>query len=215
MKPILTALMMLMTLWLPQSRPANAADRAGEFDYYVLALSWAPSWCNTVDNPRDSISCDRGRKIGFTVHGLWPQSEQGWPSDCIARQSDPSRRETREMQDLMGSSGLAWYQWRKHGRCSGLAAKDYFALMRKAAEQIQTPEVFSKLSREVSLPAKVVEEAFIEANPSLDRKSVTVTCQGNHFQEVRVCLAKDLSPRACAPDASRDCTRNVLMPAPR
>ncbi len=215
MKPLLTLLSALMLATLSLGQPGQAADRAGDFDYYVLSLSWAPSWCNTANDTRDSNSCDPGRKTGFVVHGLWPQFENGWPSDCQTSAPGPTRQDTRAMRDLMGSSGLAWYQWRKHGRCSGLASRDYFALMREAASRITTPEVLTKLPRTVSLPAKVVEEAFIEANPQLSEKSITVTCKGEHFQEVRICLAKDLSPRACAPDASRDCTRKVLLPAPR
>ena len=131
--------------------PASAQNVAGRFDYYVLALSWAPSWCRSTDDPRDSNSCDIGRKTGFTVHGLWPQSERGWPSNCPSNFPGPSRAETRAMIDLMGSSGLAWYQWRKHGRCSGLSATAYFDLMKSATEQVKIPEIFAQLHREVSL----------------------------------------------------------------
>ncbi|MFO1140278.1 MAG: hypothetical protein U1E41_14510 [Paracoccus sp. (in: a-proteobacteria)] len=74
------------------------------------------------------------------------------------------------MADIMGSSGLAWYQWKKHGRCTGLSSADYFALTRKAAALIAIPATLRNLPRDVSLPAKVVEDAFIEANRTVARR---------------------------------------------
>lgn len=203
-----------LALSLPAGAQEGRANRAGEFDYYVLALSWAPSWCRTTRDTRDSNSCETGRKAGFTVHGLWPQFEQGWPADCPTNQTGPSRRQSRAMVDIMGSSGLAWYQWRKHGSCSGLSAAQYYDTIRKARAAIEIPELFSRLTRDVTLPAKVVEDAFLELNPDLTRNAITVTCQGRDLQEVRICLTKDLEPRDCAPDTRRDCARSMLMSPP-
>ncbi|MFC3570504.1 ribonuclease T2 family protein [Paracoccus simplex] len=194
---------------------ALAQDIAGRFDYYVLSLSWSPSWCRAEGGAEDAAQCDAGRRIGFVVHGLWPQYERGWPEDCRTDARDPSRRESRAMADVMGSGGLAWYQWKKHGRCSGLTARDYFALTRKAAKAIAVPGPLHRLDRDVTLPAQVVEEAFIEANPALTRDGITVTCRDRALQEVRICLTRDLEPRACGADARRDCPGRFLTPAPR
>lgn len=194
---------------------SQGRDIAGRFDYYVLALSWAPSWCRAVDDPRDANSCDPGRRAHFVVHGLWPQYEQGWPTDCETAYRNPSRAESRAMTDLTGSSGLAWYQWRKHGRCSGLSATGYFAATRDAARAVTIPPVLARLTRDVQLPANVIEDAFIEANPGLTRDGITVTCRDGDLQEVRICLTRDLTPRDCGSDARRDCTRSMVMPAPR
>ncbi len=205
----------LLTALLLAAPAALAKDVAGRFDYYVLSLSWSPDWCRTEGDSRDAEQCDTGRRIGFVVHGLWPQYERGWPEDCTTGARDPSRRESRAMADVMGSSGLAWYQWKKHGRCSGLAAADYFALTRKAAKQITIPEPLRRLNRDVTLPATLVEDAFIAANPELTREGITVTCRDRALQEVRICLTPDLTPRACAPDTRRDCSGSFLMSAPR
>ncbi|MBU3032276.1 ribonuclease T2 family protein [Paracoccus marinaquae] len=195
---------------LPLQAPAE--DVAGRFDYYVLSLSWSPAWCRQEGYARDAAQCDRGRGIDFTVHGLWPQYERGWPQDCRTDQRDPSRRESASMADLMGSGGLAWYQWQKHGRCSGLSAADYYAATRDAAARIAIPEVFEDLDRDIRLPPSVVEEAFIEANPELSRDGITVTCRDAALQEVRICLTRDLQPRDCARDVLRDCARpDILM----
>jgi ribonuclease T2 len=107
--------------------PAYAdGERAGEFDYYVMALSWSANWCALEGDSRNDPQCDAGRGLTFTLHGLWPQYEEGWPAFCRTGHSDPSRSQTAAMADIMGGAGLAFYQWKKHGRCSGLPADAYF-----------------------------------------------------------------------------------------
>ena len=189
-------------------------EAAGDFDYYVMALSWSPAWCAGEGAGRGAAQCVAGAR--FVLHGLWPQNEQGWPSYCRTGMRDPSRAESAAMADVMGSGGSAWYQWKKHGRCSGLPARGYYALARAAYGRIAIPEVFTRLQKEVRLPAAVVEEAFIEANPGLELDMVTVTCDRRRIDEVRICLSKALEPRPCAPDARRDCQMtDALMAPPR
>jgi ribonuclease T2 len=109
------------------------------------------------------------------------------------------------MADIMGSGGLAWHQWQKHGRCTGLSAQEYLALSRRAYGSVAIPPVFRTLDRDVTLPASVVEEAFLDANPGLAPDQITVTCKGDMIAEVRLCLTKDLEPRRCGADVIRDC----------
>ena len=146
--------------------PAFAdGEPAGDFDYYVLSLSWSPTWCALEGDDRGSDQCDDRHAHGWILHGLWPQYEIGWPSFCRTAERDPSRSDTAAMADVMGTSGLAWYQWKKHGRCSGLSSAEYFAAARRAYDAVSRPDVFRRLDRAVRLPASVVEEAFLEANP--------------------------------------------------
>ena len=181
-------------------------ERAGEFDYYVMALSWSPNWCALEGDRRDADQCDPKHDYGWIMHGLWPQFERGWPSYCNTSARNPSRSETGAMTDIMASGGLAWHQWKKHGRCSGLASQDYFALTREAYAKINRPAVFRKLDKSVKLPARVVEDAFLEANPTLKPDQITITCKSSHIQEARICLTKDLEYRTCGADVIRDCT---------
>jgi ribonuclease T2 len=181
-------------------------ERAGDFDYYLLSLSWSPTWCALEGDARNAPQCAPGRDLGWVLHGLWPQYEEGWPSWCWSRARDPSRATTRAMADIMGSPGLAWHQWKKHGRCSGLPAEDYFAAARAAWGSITRPELLRELDRPVRLPARVIEEAFLDVNPGWTAGMVTVTCRDGRIHEMRLCLTKDLAPRPCAPDAAHDCT---------
>ncbi len=181
-------------------------EPAGEFDYYVLSLSWSPNWCAREGDARGSDQCDARHDYGWILHGLWPQFHQGWPSYCRTPEAQPSRSMTRRMEDIQGSAGLAWHQWKKHGTCSGLSAPAYFALSREAYDRVQRPEVFRKLDATVKLPASVVEEAFLKANPGLERDMITITCKQGYIEEVRLCLSRDLDPVPCGRDVIRDCT---------
>lgn len=186
--------------------------RAGDFAYYVLSLSWSPSWCATEGAKRGASQCTPGARAAFVLHGLWPQFETGYPSYCRTPAADPSRAQSAAMEDIMGAQGAAWYQWKKHGRCAGLSAADYYATARQAYGSIAIPPVFQGLASDVRLPASVVEDAFVQANPGLSRDMLTVTCKAERIAEVRVCLNKDLSPRRCGADVIRDCNlRDALM----
>jgi len=192
----------LLILLYANGAPAQA-DRAGEFDYYVLALSWSPNWCALEGDAREAEQCERD--LGWSLHGLWPQYERGWPDFCPTLESAPTRRQTAAMADIMGSSGLAWHQWRKHGTCAGVSAADYFSQSRFAYGQIVKPPVLRQLDRRFRISAKVIEDAFLQSNPSLEPDMITITCRSGHIQEARICLTKGLAPRVCGSDVIRDC----------
>lgn len=196
----------LLALLLGATTAQADGEKAGVFDYYVLSLSWSPTWCALEGDARDSPQCDASRDFGWVLHGLWPQYTRGWPAYCPTSARNPSRAMTRDMADVMGTSGLAWHQWNKHGTCTGLSATDYYALSREAYASVNRPAVFRKLDRAVKLPASVVEEAFMQANPQLDADMVTITCKQGRIQEARICLSKDLDPVPCGRDVIRDCT---------
>ncbi|MAX74507.1 MAG: ribonuclease T [Nioella sp.] len=205
---------LIMALMLIAGAARAEGERAGAFDYYVLALSWTPTWCAIEGDGRGSPQCDPGQGFGFTLHGLWPQYEEGWPSYCPTSERNPSRGMTADMADIMGSSGLAWHQWNKHGVCSGLSARDYFALSRLAYERVTRPDLLRNLGHEVRLPAEVIEEAFLEENPDLRDETTTVTCRDGRVQEIRICLTRDLDPRECGRDVARDCSLQEAIFAP-
>ncbi len=183
------------------SSPALAQqDPAGKFDYYVLALSWAPNWCALTGDSQGDAECDK-HGLTFTLHGLWPQFDAGgFPANCRTSARDPSRYDTAAMEDIMGSDGLAWHEWKAHGRCSGLASDDYLALMRKAYDSVQVPPLFSRIGENLQVKPDVIKAAFLESNPALAPEDIAVTCEQGMIQEVRICLTKDLTPRPCGPE---------------
>lgn len=112
---------------------ASAQDRRqntpGEFDFYVLSLSWSPSFCEEVaergNSERSQQAQCGGRPFSFVVHGLWPQYERGFPEYCD-RDSWLDRNIMTSMLDLMPAPGLIFNEWKKHGTCSGLGPRGYF-----------------------------------------------------------------------------------------
>ena len=202
-------------LLLAASGPALAdGEAAGDFDYFVAALSWSATWCDLEGAARGEPQCDAGRGITFVLHGLWPQYETGWPTYCRTGEHDPSRGDTAAAADVFGGAGAAFYQWKKHGRCAGLSAPAFYAKARRVREAIVIPKVFAQINRRLEVPASVVEGAFIEANPGLKPDMITITCNQGMIEEVRICLTPDLAPRRCGEDTLRDCTLKdaVLLP---
>ncbi|WP_227444981.1 ribonuclease T2 [Cognatishimia sp. F0-27] len=193
--------------------PPVAADgeKSGAFDYYVLSMSWSPTWCALEGDARQSPQCDENRDLGWVMHGLWPQYHRGWPAYCPTAERPPSRSMTAAMADIMGTSGLAWHQWRKHGVCSGLSAPAYYALSREAFARVRRPEILRKLDRPIRLPASVIEEAFLEANPGWEPDMLTITCKSGRIQEARLCLSKTLDPVPCGQDVARDCRQKDAL----
>lgn len=90
-----------------QAQPRNQrGGEPGSFDFYVLALSWSPGFCE-LDGERDRNreQCAEGAGLGFVVHGLWPQHEQGYPSECGPAGRTPSRIALDQAKGLFPSDG--------------------------------------------------------------------------------------------------------------
>lgn len=204
-----------LVIALVLARPA-AADQAGDFAYYVLALSWSPSWCLVEGDARRAAQCDPVEDTGFILHGLWPQHLDGWPEYCEPDTRDPTPAEAAAMADIMGSEGLARHEWEKHGTCSGLGPEGYYALSRQAFPAIRRPERLRALAEPARLAPAAIERAFLAANPTLAPEAVSVTCRDGLFREVRICLDRALAPRPCTGPAARECPLpEVVVPRVR
>lgn len=188
-----------LMLWLVGMAPLAAqSNRAGAFDHYLLALTWMPSFCEIEGERRDDPRCADGARAGWMLHGLWPQHRGGaWPEYCQTVHRAPSRTETAAMAWLFGTSGSAWHQWNKHGRCTGLTSRDYYALSERAVDSVTLPDVFGALDRDLRLHPDVIEAAFSEANPRISADMMLVTCRERMVYELRICMTRDLEPRDC------------------
>ena len=203
---------------------ASAQDRRqnapGEFDFYVLSLSWSPSVCEAAAERGSSgnsqqVQCG-GRPFSFVVHGLWPQYEHGFPDYCQRPSPRLDRNIMSSMLDLMPAPGLIFSEWDKHGTCSGLGAKAYFETIRKARSAVKIPEDFLELSAPKTVAPAEIEDAFAKVNPGLSTSSMAVICNRNRLSEVRICMSKDLQFRACEDIDRHGCRRDqVLMPPMR
>lgn len=201
-----------------QDRPARQppAIPPGAFDYYVLALSWSPTYCQTEATDRDKLQCKGERPFAFIVHGLWPQNENGYPEDCPTDTPRVPDALVDDLLDIMPSRGLIGHEWRAHGACSGLSQEDYFAAVRQAYEAVAIPARFESIETALSLPPQQILREFMTANErAATPKSMVVTCGGGtHLDEVRICLTKEMRFRDCGRQTQRaTCRREtVIMP---
>jgi ribonuclease T2 len=217
-----------MTLWrgalaalalflLAQPSLAQQRGKPGEFDFYLLALSWTPSYCEAEGDKRGrDEQCSRARPYAFVVHGFWPQYERGYPRSCVDRAPYVQNHTLQSVSDLMPTRGLILHQWRTHGTCAGLQPEAYFQKLREARERVQIPARFHRLNDYAMVSPAEVERAFIEANPQLPAAAISVTCDDRRLREVRICMSKDLAFRDCTENERRACRASrVVMPPVR
>jgi ribonuclease T2 len=195
-----------------RSATAAAGSAGGEFDYYVLSLSWSPHHCAT-DGRDDEQQCGTQRRYEFIAHGLWPQYERGYPEECAVGER-VSRQTLESMRDIMPSDGLIRHEWSKHGTCSGMDERSYFAAVRRAFDAIAIPQTFRGSGVRVQTSAEAVRSDFARANPGLDREEFALRCDGQYLAEVRVCMDKSLEPRRCGADVRSNCRANPLVVRP-
>lgn len=190
---------------------ASAAE--ADFDFYVLSLSWSPTYCATDPDAERSEQCAGDASHAFVVHGLWPQYERGFPLSC----GNPGRLPRRlvdSMLDIMPDRGLVAHEWERHGTCSGLEPEDYFATLREAYALVEVPSELDGPDATRTRSAASIEAAFVEANPGLSTRGVAVDCKDGLLKEVRLCLTMELEFRTCREVDSRGCrSRSVTIPA--
>ena len=185
----------------------------GRFDYYVLSLSWTPGFCATEGDGKGRAECRRGAATGFSVHGLWPQYDRGYPSDCEGS-GRLDRAALAETDGVYPDERLARYEWRKHGTCSGLSPSAYFAAAKGARDMVVIPGRFANPRADQTLAPVEVERAFTDANPRLRPGMLAAICQRGTLEEVRVCLTRDLRGFQACPEVVREGCRSGSLDVP-
>lgn len=193
-------------------RSDRSAGRTGDFDYYLVSLSWSPSYC--VLHPDDHRQCGKG--YGFVLHGLWPQKMSGgYPQDCDPSEALPDSV-VRKTLPFMPSEKLIHHEWTKHGTCSGLGAEAYFSLADRAFSAVRVPSKFEQPQIAFALSAEETRREFAAVNPQFPPDTFTVQCSGNELQEVRLCMSTDAKAQACGRGVRSQCRDGpVQVPASR
>lgn len=198
--------------------PALARNEPGDFDYYMLVLSWSPTYCESQEaNGRDGGGqCAGPRPYAFVLHGLWPQYENGWPENCPTRERPwvPDDLIGR-MLDIMPSRTLVIHEYRKHGTCAGLSPEAYYETARKLHQSVRIPERYAGPATTLTLSPSDIVKDFLSANPGLQDGMISLSCNRDKLREVRLCFSRDLKPRACGAGETRrkSCTLNkVALP---
>jgi ribonuclease T2 len=199
------------TSFAKHKKPQSTSDSntPGQFDYYLLTLSWAPQFCATNPNGRGTAECNPSKHMGLVVHGLWPQYNNGkWPEDC-ASTPPVSTSTVNHMLPMMPGKQLIQHEWSKHGTCSGLSVKDYFGSIEKLYTGLSVPDEFKKPADSAQTSPRDIEAAFASAN-SAPQEAFRVSCPQQDFSAVQICLDKDLKYMAC-PTTQKDCRADQIQ----
>jgi ribonuclease T2 len=193
--------------------PSQSGEK-GVFDYYVMALSWSPSYCET--HPDEEEQCSH-KGYGFVLHGLWPQySDGGGPENC-ATTDEVDKKTAEHALAFMPSRSLINHEWRTHGACSGMSAPDYFALADRAFASLHVPPELNAPEKSLDTTSDGVRDAFRRANPGLADEMMSLHCSRGELVEVRVCLDKNVTLQACGKRMQSHCpaTAGITVPASR
>ncbi len=194
-------------------RGFDSQDRARQFDYYLLSLSWSPEYCAGSPGGGGSQQCGGERQFGFVVHGLWPQYNRGYPQFC-RNNSRVSNALIERMLPVMPSERLIRHEWKKHGTCSGLTAGQYFEKVEDAFALVTVPAPYKSPIEAVTVAPRQMKKDFAAANRNFTEKNFALSCKGRFLSEVRVCLDKDLNPRQCGSDIRDACRAEKVILRP-
>ena len=204
----------------PTQKPTNNATKSvaptptkgkripntpGDFDFYVMSLSWSPDFCASNDDPQQ---CSLDKKLGFVLHGLWPQYNRGYPADCS---NVPLPKDAQQkFPNLFPSTKLYTHEWDKHGTCSGLKPQDYLALAKTVKESIVIPTAYRSPAKAFRTTPDQLKADFVSANSTMSTDALAVQCSGSgrYLQELRVCFSREGQPITCSKEVQNDAAKS-------
>lgn len=140
----------------PAPVPKRAERTATRDEFFILAVSWQPAFCETRPDTPECRSQSRNRfdASNFTLHGLWPQPEYCGISSRIEQADRSGRWSTlpeldlppdlqRRLNEAMPGtrSQLDRHEWTKHGSCFDGDAEQYFAASLTLLDQLNASPV--------------------------------------------------------------------------
>jgi len=221
MKLAKISVLYIVILFLNLSSLSFAFSTTGRFDYYVLALSWQPGFCETKPQKPECISQTRDRfdATHFSLHGLWPNvrgdnthgydycgvSKDIYKKDkkrkwCRLPKLELSDSIIRELQVYMPGFGtcLQRHEWYKHGACTGLTANEYFKLSLSLVRELSESSFNRFISESVGsyLQRNSILRAFDDAFGQGASSFLELKCKSvkgeKLLTEIRIYLRKDL-----------------------
>ena len=190
-------------------RPDESPARRVRFDFYLLALTLEPAFCedgNQRIGQCRALDAGAFRRTPLVLHGLWPEARQpgAYPRDCEGPRLSLEPATRAELSRWMPGAreGLDRHEWRMHGTCSGLDDDEYFraaiagtrrandalgeAIRRNAGQRVTATALRAAADR--AAPGFGQHLVFMcrtlrNADPAKSRRP--------HLVEVRVCLDDD------------------------
>jgi ribonuclease T2 len=195
------------------ARHHRSSAQTSGFDFYLLSLSLAPSFCSLSPRNQAKDECQQLTETAFektplTIHGLWPNRARVSVNQQPFRCSDaPIGTLSPGLQaDLAiympGGADLRGHEWEKHGTCSGLSPEDYFGkavALAKHANDVIGGVMRDKGVLGGSLNIRDLLAAVATKDPAL-APAIVVDCAmprgggASVVVEIRVLYSKDFAP---------------------
>ncbi|XP_028805392.1 ribonuclease 2-like isoform X1 [Neltuma alba] len=189
-----------------------------EFDYFALALQWPVTYCRRTRHCCSSNACCRGSNAPteFTIHGLWPDYNDGsWPSCCSRTSFDEKEISTLtnaleqywpslscgSPSTCHGTRGSFWaHEWETHGTCSFPVIRDeynYFLTTLNVYFKYNVTRVLNEAGYVPSNREKYPLGGIVSAIENAFHTTPQVVCSHGAVEEIRLCFYKDFKPRDC------------------
>lgn len=214
--------------------------KAGDFDYYVLSLSWQSAFCEiNQQKPECQKQVDGDYSAtNFTLHGLWPNrsgdkkhryaycevgasamrlDKKGHWCDQKAVYVDPELAE--KMPGVQ--SCLQMHEWVKHGSCSGLSMDKYFNVSLDLMDDIASTQLATMIRENIgrTISRKELLAVWKREFPAT-KNSLVPRCRkiGNqsYLTEIRVTLKKNMGNNLSSallnkPEARSNCAQRIYI----
>lgn len=178
----------------------------GEFDLYVLALSWAPQFCVNTPNKTLPGCLPQPRQYWqehLTLHGLWQDYANGtYSSYCSTENLLPDELFYAEgrynleqnwpnlANPLNGTVADRTtnydHEWSKHGSCQGLSQQEYFHKALELQADVGTPPELIT-NRGGNVTRSQLQNHFIAPGVTAPQAAILTCTKDNYLQEIWIC----------------------------
>jgi ribonuclease I len=195
---------------------------SGDFDYYVFAQSWYPTFC--ISGPKNECkNLTEYMKKNLSPHGLWPNKNSvknfsNHPSYCINSsgcESDKScdvdwktiHSSTLEKIQTMMPTNLMRHEWKKHGTCSAYNQEHYFQNILSLQAKYKIPNIIV-----VNIGKNLSYKEILEEFGGKDRVNILCKTINNqqYLEQVHYFIDKNLKEISKKYDQT-NCNKNIKI----
>lgn len=215
MKNMARYLLLTSLLWT-----SSALAIYTEPDWHSLSLTWGPGFCKTN-------RCSGETRPDFTIHGLWPEQNTGFRTNCKQDSLDTSLFDS-DLKDQLNKNWISYkgqtesfwkYQWEKHGTCCGQMAPNQEQYFRLALEERnKLGNIINTLKNDNIEPSTTQiysKNQLVTSLTKVNGMKPQIRCNSRArgiVDEILFCYTKELAPKDCSePWGRRLCPDQVQL----
>lgn len=191
-------------------------------------VTWNHELCRQFSPTLCESGCTRDSISQFTIHGLWPQYTDGYPTYCTDDTFSVNSLEKSTLNQMncewdsyttntnSGSNEGFWaHEWEKHGTCSLTVLptqEDYFSKALELNDKYDIDVVLQDAGIDMSGSTVATKDVQNALNDAFGVQGA-VKCNGNSIQEVWMCFDKETyEPFTCPSSIKNGCSSSVEFP---